>query len=103
MFVAGGENIQPESIEHVLLAIPGIMQALVLPEPHPEIGTTPVAFVEDQERRGGTELAPILLEVLPKFQVPRHFLPWPASIAGAGMKPSRRAFTAEAIRLLEGS
>lgn len=46
MFVAGGENIHPEEIEAALLSLPGIGQALVVPEPDGEYGALPVAFVE---------------------------------------------------------
>ena len=36
VFISGGENIQPESIEQRLVDYPGVAQALVVAVPHPE-------------------------------------------------------------------
>ena len=45
MFISGGENVQPEDIERVLLAHPQISQAFVLPIDDAEFGQRPVAIV----------------------------------------------------------
>lgn len=98
MFIAGGENIQPESIERALLQLPGITRAVVVPVPHPEFGATPVAFVECEGPVQPEEIREALLRVLPRFLVPKHLLPWPSDGLGAGMKINRRAFAALAAQ-----
>lgn len=46
MFISGGENIQPEDIEAVLLQYPEIEQAVVLPVDDYDFGQRPVAIVK---------------------------------------------------------
>lgn len=45
LFISGGENIQPEEIEKVLLSFPEITQVAVLPIKDEKFGFRPVAFV----------------------------------------------------------
>ncbi len=99
MFIAGGENVQPERIEAALCALPGIRQAVVVPVPHEEFGATPVAFVEGAPLEA-TVLAKLLAATLPRHEIPRHFFPWPETLTEAGMKIQRAAFQAEALRRL---
>lgn len=101
MFIAGGENIQPEVIERALCALPGVIQAVVVPVAHPEFGATPVAFVEVVGVLGVEELREALGGVLPRFMVPRHYLPWPGDLAGAGgLKVSRGELGRRAAEIL---
>lgn len=96
VFIAGGENIQPEEIERALCALPGVAQAIVVPVPHPEFGATPVAFVDCDGAIDEERLRDGLLDVLPRFKAPRHFLPWPAEMTDTGMKISRSALAEKA-------
>ncbi len=96
MFVSGGENIQPECVEHALCNIDGITQAVVVPIPHPEFGATPVAFVADAKGHTLAQIQEELQGILPDYQLPRHLLPWPNALAHEGMKIDRAAFTREA-------
>ena len=100
VFVAGGENVQPESIERVICDIPGVLQAIVVPVPHPEFGATPVAFVACEGILDELGLRSNLVEKLPRFQVPRYVFPWPAELADRGMKVSRARFAELAERLV---
>lgn len=100
MFIAGGENIQPEVIERALCALPGVIQAVVVPVAHLEFGATPVAFVEVVGVLGVEELREALGGVLPRFMVPRHYLPWPGDLAGAGLKVSRGELGRRAAEIL---
>jgi len=54
MFISGGENIQPEEIERVLIQYPLISDAIVVPVDHAEFGKRPVAFIRwrKSEREG---------------------------------------------------
>jgi O-succinylbenzoic acid--CoA ligase len=97
LFVSGGENIQPEEIEEVLSALPGVESAVVVPVDDPEFGQRPVAFVKTQGDEPGN-LTPKLREFLPGFKVPTTFHPWPEN-AQRGMKPDRNALRERARQL----
>lgn len=81
MFISGGENVHPEEIEKALLSLPTVKRACVVPVDDEEFGQRPVAFVD-----GEVEVA-ALEYVLPRFKIPRAFLPWPEDV---GLKPDRR-------------
>lgn len=74
MFIAYGENIQPEEIERELLRIPGILQALVVPSKDPEAGALPVAYIEAEGDFTPEVWKASLKEQLPSFKVPKQFL-----------------------------
>ncbi|MEJ2635325.1 MAG: o-succinylbenzoate--CoA ligase [Calditrichia bacterium] len=101
MFISGGENIQPEEIEQLLLLSEGVSQAVVVPVSDREYGQRPVAFLELQ--KGGQPDADLfrkyLLEKLPRYKMPDHFFPWPEE-AGNTMKIQRAQFSELAERLL---
>ena len=97
LFVSGGENIQPEEIEEVLSALPGVESAVVVPVDDPEFGQRPVAFVKTEGYEPG-DLTPKLREFLPGFKVPTTFHPWPEN-AQRGMKPDRNALRERARQL----
>lgn len=96
MFIAGGENIQPEEIEAALCRIDGVLEAMVTSVPHVEFGNTPVAFVRVAAGHplDGIFLSAQLALSLPKFKIPRHYLPWPEEAIPEGGKLPRRVFAA---------
>ncbi|MFP4500393.1 MAG: o-succinylbenzoate--CoA ligase [Candidatus Hydrogenedentota bacterium] len=104
MFLAGGENVQPEEVEAALCALPGVAEAVVVPVPHPDYGASPAAFVRmaDGSMPNGTVLRAALLEQLPKFKVARHWLPWPEDLA-QGIKLNRRQLAERAERAIRGA
>lgn len=74
-FISGGENIQPEEIEQELLALPNILEAAVVPLDDPEFGERPAAIL--RAAAPAQDLACLkqaLLERLPKFKIPIHFI-----------------------------
>jgi o-succinylbenzoate---CoA ligase len=96
-FISGGENIQPEAIEAALRNCAGVEDALVTPQPDEEWGFVAAAFVR---MAGNAPLEPADLEKelagrLPRFMLPRRWLPWPEEKDGS-LKPSRTAFAARA-------
>ena len=88
LFISGGENIQPETIEQRLVDHPAVAQALVVPVPSDEWGQRPAAFIDWlAEPVPHDELVTWIRHSLPGFMVPDRWLPWP-DLAGS-LKPSR--------------
>ncbi len=102
MFIAGGENIQPEEIEACLCRVEGVLQAVVVPVEHEEFGATPVAFVRFEEGRKllPEELQQALAPLLPPYKVPRYFLPLPENDPLTDAKVSRKELITHAYHLL---
>ncbi len=91
MFISGGENIQPEEIEKVLLSLEEVAQAVVIPKQDVEFGQRPVAFLKFQGRSiGKEELIKHCAQHLPRFKVPVAFYPWPEDLIEKGIKISRK-------------
>lgn len=88
MFVSGGENVQPEEIENALERLDGVEEAVVVPVPDEEFGERPVAFV--RSGLGGETISRRLEPLLPQFEIPTAFHPWPEELS-SGMKPDREA------------
>jgi O-succinylbenzoic acid--CoA ligase len=97
MFISGGENINPEEIEHALCSIQGVQKAVVVPIPDPEFGQRPVAFIQGSAKYEDLEM--ILNRELPRFKIPKCY-PWPDSIRSHSLKPDRKLLTELAARLL---
>lgn len=89
-FISGGENIQPETVERALEALPQVARAVVVPVPDDEFGARPVAFVEPAP---GTAFAPSCYRTglqgrLARFKHPDRYLLWPDDMPG-GLKIDR--------------
>lgn len=70
-FISGGENIQPEAIEHELRRHPAIRNAVVVSRPDSEFGRRPVAFIDSPGQLPATdELQAWLRERLTAFMIP---------------------------------
>jgi O-succinylbenzoic acid--CoA ligase len=79
MFISGGENIYPEEIECALKSIPPVLEAVVVPVPHPEYGWCPVAYIGHQSDMeiSISQLVAELKAKLPSFKIPQAFYHWP--------------------------
>ena len=102
MYVSGGENVFPEEIEHALLCLEQIEQAIVVAVPHEEFGNLIVAFVKT---KGGSELNTAIIRTglkkfLPGYKIPKIIYHWPEHM-DAGLKPSRADLAGYAVRLSE--
>ena len=78
MFISGGENIQPEEIEALMLKQTNVRQAIVLPIDDLEFGQRPVALVEflnGFSTQNVTNLAQMLQQQLEKFKCPIAYYP----------------------------
>lgn len=91
VFFSGGENIQPEAIERVLLQHPQIRQAFVVPVSDPEFGQRPVAVIETSDVLELATLHDWVRERLARFQQPVHYYPLPQTLSHGGIKVSRKA------------
>ena len=77
-FISGGENIQPEEIESVLVNFPGIKQAYIIAVADPAFGRRPVAFIDWQEGKIDTELLKdYMRNKLAAFKCPLHYFQLP--------------------------
>ncbi len=68
MFISGGENIQPEEIERVLLLHPAVLEAYVTSEKNIEFGSVPIAYVKYDYL---CDLKGFLKNHLPKYKIPK--------------------------------
>jgi oxalate---CoA ligase len=72
----GGEKIAPREIDEVLLAYPGVRQAVTFAVPHPSLGEDVAAAVVLKEGAVGCEavLREFALDRLPTFKVPSRII-----------------------------
>lgn len=102
LFFSGGEGIQPEEVERVLLAHPQIQQAFIVPLDDAEFGQRPVAVVECAAQCDVAALAAWAQDKLARFQQPVRWLMLPDSLQTGGIKISRRALR-DWVNALPGS
>ncbi|EMM2466328.1 o-succinylbenzoate--CoA ligase [Raoultella ornithinolytica] len=102
LFFSGGEGIQPEEVERVLLAHPQIQQAFIVPLDDAEFGQRPVAVVECDAQCDVAALAAWAQDKLARFQQPVRWLTLPESLKTGGIKISRRALR-DWVNALPGS
>jgi O-succinylbenzoic acid--CoA ligase len=78
LIISGGENIQPEAIEALLLEIPGIRRAVVVGKSDPEFAERPVAFLAGDFQEA--EVRQFLACRLERFAIPQSFHTWPIAV-----------------------
>lgn len=89
MFISGGENICPETIEKVLLSIEGIEACVIVPIPDETWGHVACAIIKTK-----LSLAFIKEKLQPKLNaiyIPKIFLPWPNQLDN-NLKIKRQEF-----------
>lgn len=89
-FFSGGEGIQPENIEALLLSHPDVRQACVVPIADPEFGHRPVAVIELAEGVSMLTIQDWLTPQLAGFQRPVAYFFLPPSLQGGGIKIARQ-------------
>jgi acyl-CoA synthetase (AMP-forming)/AMP-acid ligase II len=103
---SGGENVAAFEIERYLETHPGVLQAVVVPAPHPRYGEVPYAFVlpEPGARVTAAELDEYCRGQLATFKIPKHWElveRFPLVGINKVSKPALKARAAEAVT--EGS
>ncbi|CAM3249418.1 o-succinylbenzoate--CoA ligase [Filibacter tadaridae] len=73
LIISGGENIYPAEIENVLFAHPGIRDAGVCGQEHPDWGSVPIAFVVASDGVTEEELAAHCEGRLARYKMPKKF------------------------------
>ena len=73
LIISGGENIYPAEIENVLISHPGVKEAGVCGQEHPEWGSVPIAFIVSEERLTELELEEYCRERLGGYKIPKAF------------------------------
>ncbi|RMF59085.1 MAG: o-succinylbenzoate--CoA ligase, partial [Calditrichaeota bacterium] len=103
MFISGGENIQPEIIEKVLMQLPEISEAIVVPVEDTEYGHRPVAFISTTAQWDQNlihKLKSHAEKFLPGLFRPVAYFPFPRNIKNH-LKWSRKELTEHAGRLYQ--
>jgi O-succinylbenzoic acid--CoA ligase len=95
MFISGGENVHPESIEEAIRATQGVDDAVVVPVPDTEFGARPVAFVSGSASFPDVENA--VRALIPGYMVPVRWRVLPPCPEGA-LKWSRAVLTRMAVQ-----
>ncbi|MCW2478358.1 o-succinylbenzoate--CoA ligase [Candidatus Symbiopectobacterium sp. NZEC135] len=88
-FFSGGEGIQPENIEALLLAHPKVQQACVVPVTDAEFGQRPVAVIDVSPDVTLAAIRDWLTPQLAGFQRPVAYYAMPADLHGGGIKIAR--------------
>ncbi|WJM79141.1 o-succinylbenzoate--CoA ligase [Pectobacterium brasiliense] len=89
-FFSGGEGIQPENIEAVLLAHPDVQQACIVPVDDAEFGHRPVAVLEVAQATTLDAIRDWLQPQLAGFQRPVAYYALPVELKNGGIKLSRQ-------------
>lgn len=97
-FISGGENIQPEEIEKVLLTYPGLSQTYVLPIEDSLFGQRPIAFIKWEAEERPEQLKQFISTKLISFKRPLHYFTMPAQ---QGIKVNQKQLTELACQLLK--
>ena len=98
--VTGGENVSPAAVERVLLAEPGVEDAVVVGMPDPDWGAAVVALVVADPTTTDARLRAAVADRLGRHHAPRHVLRVDALPRLGIGKPDRRAAAELAARTL---
>lgn len=72
-FTSGGENIQPEEIESLLLSFPGVIEAYIKPVVDEEFGCRIKALLYCEEKISLNEMEEKLRTHLPGYKIPKEW------------------------------
>lgn len=91
LFFSGGEGIQPEDIERILVTHPQVEMAFVLPVADAEFGQRPVAVIQASDEFDLTSLNHWLAGKIACFQIPVAYYHLPNELKIGAIKISRKA------------
>ena len=94
IIISGGENIQPQEIENLLVSHHEVEPAVVVPSPDPVFGARPVAFIQSRHSFPSVEdLNAMIADQLPHYMQPVRYLPMPQEGLTPIGKPDRTRLT----------
>lgn len=96
-FISGGENIQPEEVEKLLLTYPEVSQAYVLPIQDVNYGQRPIAFIKWHGEEQAEALRAFIKDRLITYKRPLHYFIMPAQ---QGLKLDPKQLAAIAFKRL---
>lgn len=88
LVISGGENIQPEEIERLLLSIEDVYQAIIISLPDMEFGQKIIAIIRKNPLLCFNDISKELSKHLPKYKLPKGYLPWPKELEPTSLKIS---------------
>ena len=80
MFISGGENIYPETIERIFLTHPSILNCICLAKHDAKFGHVPTLIVKSNAPLSFTTLKAWAKKSLPAYLIPKAILNWPKTI-----------------------
>ena len=80
MFISGGENIFPETIEKIFLNHPLILNCICLPKDDLKFGQVPILVISSKQNISFTTLKQWAKKLLPSYKIPKAILKWPKAI-----------------------
>lgn len=89
LFFSGGEGIQPEEVERIIVQHPLVNQVFIVPLDDAEFGQRPVAVVDGEAGLEINALAAWAKDKLAGFQQPCRWLRLPETMKAGGIKVSR--------------
>ena len=101
LIISGGENINPQEIEDLLLKLWPKTQCAVVPVADEKFGERPVLFIRG-EGSSFEQVLESLNDVLPRYKIPVAAWSWPDDLEG-GMKVPYAALKARAKQLYSQS
>ena len=100
IFFSGGEAIQPEEIESILITHPLIEQAFILPKHDVEYGQRPVAVIQYKIEVTPEEMHKWLAGKIARYQYPVAWYKMPEELTQSGIKVSRNALSQWLAKML---
>jgi O-succinylbenzoic acid--CoA ligase len=89
MFISGGENIHPETIETAILRLNNIDDVVVVGIDDPEFGQRPVAFIKSAVGIDNKRIRDSLNDKLPGYMIPIAYYELPEDNKQGGIKYNR--------------
>lgn len=99
VFISGGENIHPHTIEENINKIPWVIESVVVPIPHQEFGEVPFAFIETARKIPLKKVILHLQDILPSHMIPKKIVFLDPDNKYKGIKYNRESLKSQAKRL----
>lgn len=79
-FISGGENIQPESIEQIIIQLPGVLNVAIVPIPDIEWGNIICCVIKINNTVNQQDIINMLSTKINHIYLPKIWITWPEAI-----------------------